>query len=431
MHTQSSTPHRAAVITRDRVFFGDGNLGAGQGLGRDLIRILDGCRRSFAMHCTVVVDDVTVAELADQSDAAKAAGWAHTQIGAWTVFHRTDGRTVALGIRQAMDTPHLGVLFDRDTDPGVIAVLLDRYYRITGNPWRGTCATTALNAIRLSWENGHSKPLWNAPNISVRSGAGPMTWQRDLSETEASWGWVHTFDANAAYLGAASNANLAWSQLAHTGPQPFDKGLPGYWLVELSTATLEALNHPSRPPVLDQVKDGQVWVTTPYAQLLGELGDRLDIADSWTGQPLERYGRVLHGPQARVLQKWATQLRDARAQLDTWPGGGLRDTLRHAVGRTYKDAIGGMQREGMRIFRPDWADTVIDLWRATLYRRMARVHASEGIWPVRVATDSISYADCTDSPDTLGKAIGIGTGLGFYKHEASVTTAEWLSRGAR
>lgn len=445
MSNQGNT-HRAAVLTPGAAHYGNGSMVTLRpGLHADLPTILAGTLGRFEQHATIVVDGARAAELGAHGDAVRAAGWQFSKLGAWTLYHRSDGRTVAVGCRDDMHPRHFGVLFNADTDPGALAVLLDRYARVTGLSWRGTCATTALNAIRLSWENTRYQPRWNFAKTGPGYAVGPLIWSRPLNEHESWWGYVHTFDATAAYLGAAGNASLAWSTLEHTGPRPFDKSAPGYWHVRLAPSTLTLAADPGRPPLLPagRVVDGCTWLTTPYAEFLAELGDPLDVLDSWTAVD----GRRPAG--YRVLRGWGEQLRDARGAVEELPAGTLRDALRVAVKRTYKDATGGMQREGMRVYRPDWAHTLIDLWRATLYRRMIRVRETQGVWPVAVKTDAVYYADSGEHPqprghtrpfDTLTDALNVHTcavvgcgcagsrwaGLGTYKHDATVTTEEWL-----
>lgn len=435
MSNLEGNTHRACVLTQTHAHYGNGTIVT---LPRplDLVSILTGTVGRFARHCTIIVDGTTCDELGARAPAARVLGWNYSKVGPWTLYHREDGRTVALGCRDSMGPRHFGVLVEPDTDPGVLAMRLDRYHRATGLSWRGTCATTALNAIRLTWENVQYEPRWNLPKIAAGRAVGPLIWKRDLSPVERHWGWVHTFDATSAYLGAAINADLAWSVLEHTGPKPFDRA-PGYWHIRLGAATLALDAQPGRPPLLPagRVRDGCVWLTAPYVHFLGELGDPLDVIDSWTGVQ----GRRPAG--FRVLRKFGEQIRDARARADhPW--------LDYAIKRTYKDATGGMQRAGMRVYRPDWAHTLIDLWRATLYRRLIRVHQTQGVWPVRIITDSVSYADCVEQPLKAGStapwetlndalsvrscAIGCGcapgraSGLGTYKHESTMTADEWV-----
>src|SRR3982751_4474669 len=104
-----------------------------------------------------------------------------------------------------------------------------------------------------------------------------------------------------------------------------------------------------RPPLFDPkciLSGGRVWVTTPYAKLLAQLGDRIEVLDAWTARPT--YGRdgttLIHGPAGRVLRRWAETIRDARAQAEADED----PLLVEAVKRTYKDAMGGLQRDGSR-----------------------------------------------------------------------------------
>jgi hypothetical protein len=334
-------------------------------------------------------------------------------VGVWTLFHRADGRTVAVGCRAVMLPHHLGVLFGRDTDPGVTAMLLDRYHRATGMSWRGTCATTALAAIRLTWEDAPRQPRWTHPG-NVGHAAGPLVWSRELNPDEATWGHAHTFDANAAYLGSAGGAVLAWSTLDHTGPRTFDRRVAGYWRVALGDSTRAWMRDPARPPLIPpgRIVDGHAWLTTPLADLLGQLGDPLRVVETWTAS--DAHGQ----PGARVLRQWAESVRDARAAVATMPAGPVRTHLEIAVKHTYKDAVGGMQRPGMRIVRADWAHIVIDLWRATLLRRLIQVRETQGVWPYEVKTDAVTFADCLPAPRRRGATGDIPT----LTESMSVTT---------
>lgn len=437
VNRERSTLHHSAVITTAHVYYGDGTVTPLAPAGTPLILrpadVLAGIRGRFTTPAVVVIDAPVLGAAAAWAAAAaelREAGWYHGEPDAWTTYRHTDGRVVIVGHRAMMRKPHLGVLFTADTDSAVLALLLDRYFRTVGHPWRGTPATSALAAIRSSWENAAKKPLWKTTRTGPGTGVGPLIWSRPLNQWERSWGKVHTFDANWAYLGAAINAECAWSALVHTGPQTFDAKLPGYWLLSLDTATLARLRQPEIPPVVGRVRDGCVWVTTPMARFLGEeLGDRCEVLDSYTGQELVQDGRRIHGPSSRALRTWGEGMRDALTTLDGRPAGALKDTLTLAAKRTYKDATGGMQRASMRVARPDWAHTLIDGWRATLLRTIERVHRTQGVWPVAIRTDSVSYAD-GDNWHTLAAAIGAPTKkepprLGRWKYMGAVGVSEF------
>lgn len=449
MPTNNNTPRlfRAAVITPGVSYRGDGTIQRTRpGLEVDLITILNGTSTRFTQQCSIVIDGPQLDAYTGQSERLRAAGWRHSEIGPWTLFHNSAGREVAVGIRAAMRPAHLGVLFDRGTDPGALAMILHRYHHVTGYAWRGTFATTACAAIRSTWGNDRYQPLWSEPKKGPGHAVGPLVWSRELTEREMSWGWTHTFDANSAYLGAAITAELPWSQLHHVGAQMFDPRLPGYWQIQLDTSTLEMLADPSRPPILPpgRYRDGTAWVTTPYARFLRDsLGDRIEVIDSWTSSEGTRADGKRGNPAgSRILRKWGEQMRDARAAVEQMPAGALRDLLTTAVKRTYKDATGAMQREvagkGMRVHRAIWGHTLIDLWRATGYRTILRVRESAGIWPVAVKTDSLTYADSTDDPLPLMREITgarvakLGAaGIGGWKHQATHTAEGWAAAHTR
>lgn len=447
MQTQNNTPLRAAVIGSDRLaHYGNGQTSSRKIHPADLPTILAGACL-MDRHSTIVVDGARVGDHERHSDWLRSSGWDHKTVGPWTLYHMRNGRTCAVGLRDEFGPRHLGVLVHQADDAGVLAMMLERYAALAGINWRGTPATTALAKIRLSWENDRTAPRWQHDKKGPGYATGPLIWSRPLSEREQSWGYVHTFDASSAYLGSAGNAELAWSTLATTGAREFDKHLPGYWHCELAPATIAWNDDPGRPPLITpaRIRNGSAWLTTPMVWMLHEMGDAPTIRDSVTAS--ERNGRRAG---FRVLRQFSEQLRDARGAAEQLAGP-LSDRLTYAIKRTYKDATGGLQREGMRIYRPDWAHTLIDLWRVTMLRRIIRTKEYQGSWPVAVKTDSISYADsgewpqargatkhygpwCETLTDSLnvtacavgcGCSSGSGTQLGTYKHESTATAESW------
>lgn len=428
--------YRAAVISDGATFWPDGTSTAGT--APSLQRLLWGAGLHLTERACVVFDRIDPRTFGTPPD-----GWRVNGDGPWRTYSNGE-RDVTVGFRAAMvPHRHYGVLFDETTDPGVLALLLDRYHRAVGLPWRGTPATTAHHAIRLSWANGHRTPLWHEARPERAHGAGFLHWSRIPTELEREWGYAHRFDANGAYLGAASSAALPWGPLVRAAAERgFDPAVGGVWRIRPGAELLAWQDDPMRPPLFGNRQPnrpafdaaGCTWVTTPYARLLAELGT-FDVVESLTA---ERTGRV--------LRTWAEQTRDALTLARAETGPQVRTVLTRAVGRTYKDAIGGFQRDKMPITRHVWGWTVIDQWRATLLRAAIRVHDSQGVWPLAVATDSLTYADCapTPAPSPDRRFLGllealnvasceIGCGctpagggrLGTWKHEATHELAGW------
>lgn len=449
MSTQRSTQHRAAVITPGTSFRGDGSIGqVTTGVEMDLLMVLNTTLKWFTADCTIVIDGPGLDVFVGQSDRVRAAGWNHSSVTPWTLYHRKDGRTVSVGVRAAFTGNQLGALFPTDADPGVVAMLLDRYHALTGTAWRGTYMTTAMAGIRLSWENDRYQPLWHMPKIGPGYSTGPLVWSRPLTDVEREWGWVHTFDANRAYLGALINVEASWSALQESGPMRFDPRIPGYWLIALEQPTLDMCTDPGRPPLIPParlLKGGMAWLTTPMAKHVQATGDGCAVLDSVTGRAGKRAtGTPLHPAQARLTRKWAEGLRDALTAVEAMPAGGFRDCLEVAIKRTYKDAVGGTQHAGSRVARPDLGHTTVDTWYATLQRRIQRVYDTQGVWPVEVRTDSVSYADCAPYPtwrngqgiETLAEALGVSPDheprrLGRFRVERITTTDMWIAEHER
>lgn len=402
----------------------------------ELAALLEQARETFGPEGVILMYSRTMAET-----DTDVPGWKRGQPGPWTLYQHAQGQVVAVGFLPDMSARHFD-LFGPSDDPGVIATRLDRYQRMTGTAWRGTYAATGLSAVRNAYP-GQYQPLWRIEPQTTLQAVGPMVWTRPLNQWERQNDYVHTWDAQSAYLGAMGNAELAWSQLARTGERSFDKRLPGYWLIELDPYMIRRFvrcegDFVGAPPLIppQRLRHGtQVWLTTPIATLLEDYGMRLEVLDSVTAQPaLGKTGNVVHAPSARVLRPFAEHMRDQRPHPTAAP-----EWLRTAWKRTYKDVTGGMQRTvdgGMRICRPDWAHTFIDGWRANLYRRIYSIAATHGVWPVSVKTDSVSYVDCWENT-VLDQSFGIQRGvanpwrLGGWRRESTVTVTSWIDKHER
>src|SRR4029077_680539 len=258
-HTQGNTP-RAASITPTRSWMPNGWTGSGG--APSLPAVLDYAARCMAQHTSIVFAGVAAPERAE-----RVPGWKAWHAGPWTVYRGQDttaGHLVAVGYRDGFDQRQYGTLFDATTSGQDIADRLHRFGKAIGFTWCGTAASTAMFALRASWENVSEKPLWHlrAPVPKVSSGA--LIWDRQATVKEAgvpAWAW----DVNGAHLTAAGMAEVAWSSLEHTGPRMFDKRAPGYWLVTVPD------QDPYAPPVVDAEdldEHGRAWVTTPVCEWL-------------------------------------------------------------------------------------------------------------------------------------------------------------------
>lgn len=422
---------RAIVVTANTAHFGDGAIARGPDIRANLPALLGAASAHMGEQGCLIVDGLPIEAVRDQDPP----GWQHASIMPWTLYRR-DEQLISVGYRHSMDERHFAGLVTPDADPGVLAMALDRYQLLTGTAWRGTHSTTALAGIRESWADAR-QPLWQLPPMTGKRPCGPLVFRRQLNQFERDWGWVHRFDAKSAYLGALINAEVSYSALVHSGSRVFNRKLPGYWTISLGelardyvTATGAYAGRPAMVPSHLFVGN-VVELTTPMVRLLDDQGVAFQVIDAWLGAPFEHNGRQVHAPATRAFRRWGEQQRDALKLAEhSYPH------LVDDVKATYKSVVGAMQREvngkGMRIRRRDWAHTVIDLWRATLYGKILHVHRMEGVWPVQVVTDSLAYADSSAIPTTLMETLGcpkkgLPAGLSQMRWDESYTTDVWIA----
>lgn len=264
-------------------------------------------------------------------------------------------------------------------DPAESAHLLANWAVLTGTPWVGTPGMTGNALLKAQFPAvGKTAPKWKAAVSDwglgdIERAYGPAQWSRAAPATGR---YRHAYDLNKAYLGALTNVELAWDDLAPSGPREFDKRLGGLWRVELSPWTGHAtLPDPAGyAPLLD---DGTRWVTTPTLALLDQLTE-----DGEYGGFAVREART--APARRITRGWAKPLTDLITHGSP--------ELAAAAGRVYKSTYGMWRRPSSLIHRPDWHYSVIALHRANLWRKLWTAKAAGYLPAALDATDAVVYA---------------------------------------
>jgi len=249
---------------------------------------------------------------------------------------------------------------------------------------------------------------WPAPareTTTVRD----TVWMRMLAPAERERAYLHSYDKNAAWLGACANVEVGLGDLEERtatgapgagGGVPFDPTLPGYWRARVAGAP-------------------EAWSCTPTLVRAVERGQSVAISHAhvWTRH-------------ARALATWYARLRDARAALyaDTTPAGRLALAvfkLTYAV--TISSLAGQWHRPDSPLYRPDWRHAILAQGAANLSRALGRMDAA-GCTPVAVNIDCVYLV--SDEPDAVRACpptITLGTGLGHFKvHDAGVPLAPLL-----
>jgi len=249
---------------------------------------------------------------------------------------------------------------------------------------------------------------WPAPareTTTVRD----TVWMRTLAPAERGRAYLHSYDKNAAWLGACANVELGLGDLEERtvsgdagagGGVPFDPKLPGYWCARVAGAA-------------------EAWYCTPTLVRAVERGQAVAISHAhvWTRH-------------SRALASWYARLRDARAALyaDTTPAGRLAlDVFKLTYAVTISSFAGQWHRRDSALYRPDWRHAILAQGAANLSRAIARMDAA-GCTPVAVNIDCVYIV--SDEPDPVAACpptITLGSGLGHFKvHDAGVPLAPLL-----
>lgn len=342
-------------------------------------------------------------------DSLGRAGWKTSESGIGTgwFFCEQQGRPIVmLGIGPWIEqgrTP----LFDLEPDApaSVVASRLGAYHRLLGTCWRGTAGLTGNAMLRdmkaATRERTGGEPLWmwkKAPPEVCGSSFELYSGRHWLPAGDAPF--VHRFDVRAMYLAAAGAAELAWSAPEWGGQREFTPDRPGYWRIDA-----RKINDPLH--LLTRDCDGLAWVTTPIVAYLIERGERPEIHDTVTADR-----------QSRIMRGWAERLRDARQVAETHVSA---FPIRPAIKDTYARSVGMMRRSTSRVYRPDWRDTIVDLAKVNLLRKVA----AAGVEPLRYQTDSVWIS----SDDPHGRRIFPDEGgIGALRWEETMLVDEYRKK---
>lgn len=376
------------------------------------------------------------------------------------------------------------------SDP-VWVVLVRRDEHAHGGPWAGLSGTELVMALRVlehhgvAWSHSVARtaeqliltthPRKRGGRLLEKAPAmpGPVTsgrleepwraWSRPLSARESTAAWVHTYDANAAYLGCWQTVELGFGRPEHFSTARGCEsrvGQPGVWRVELPPGWHEPAELPPIAPRLvqrdgdDQGKGG--WVTTPTLARLRQWA-----AWSKQGEVVPEEGHVWP-ERSRFLRAAGERLRDARTEALQGAEamrGILRDPLttdeaaeaalsRLVAAEAVKEAVGDLyqimsgrfsshRREVAPAWaRPDWGNLIRAEWRANLHRKLTRWWADTAAAPFAIETDAVAFATDEADPVAFARWVGLPLGAGLGQWKVSGTCArervdELAGAGAR
>ncbi len=292
-------------------------------------------------------------------------------------------------------------------------------------------------------------------------------WARPLTDDECLKRHLVGIDVNLAFGAAANGAVVGLEAPVHVNSPAFDPALPGSWLVDLSHVDpshvvigkewrrLEGdlLPNPFTPK--GDRPEGPAWYATPTVAYAVELGYEVAPVEAWV-RPAN--GRYLDGWYKRLRDAYVATMADLGVADGLAPDAflaameGYRDrdpqlavvlsaikaTVKGGIGKLRERPRGGGWRPGKPwpalsrpTWRPDIRATVISRARINMHRKMVRLAAATGQYPVAVLSDCAVYASDGPSPlDFLpyrdGKPLPggfrLGVSPGMVKHEGSQTT---------
>lgn len=261
-----------------------------------------------------------------------------------------------------------------------------------------------------------------------------LDWSRVPSEQERQLTYLHAYDRGGSYMAGAASLELSIGEpVHHPSGRPFDKRLPGYWLIDVPESGDWRMPNPLAPGGT-KAPDHSIWVTTPTLEFAQDQGYDSTIHEAYTWPE--------HG---RVLQPFYEQIKTGRTALlqrldrlaHPTDEAGLIDltTTEYALDAlkaVYTRMIGMMGSapwmQGKQGYAPERRHHIIAKSRANILRTVEKNGTDSGIWPIAIGTDTICYL--SDNPDPIaawpGSPDKLGRGFGQYKHEGSALLSKHL-----
>ncbi|MEU9035574.1 helix-turn-helix transcriptional regulator [Streptomyces sp. NPDC048352] len=281
-------------------------------------------------------------------------------------------------------------------------------------------------------------------------------WIRDpelLTDAECARTHAVGIDVNMAFAAAANRLTVGLGPAVHTTAPRFDPKLPGCWLADLSSLSLDPrLPSPFTPH--GGPPTGPAWYATPTLAYAQELGHDVRPTEGWL--------RPENGP---YLDAWYARLRDAylatMADLGVTPSltesefltamstykanaphtttavlSAIKSTVKGGIGKLRERPQGAAYRPGEAwpalerpTWRPDIRAAVISTARVNMHRKMQKLATQAGLYPIAVLSDCAVYLSDGPSPlDFLprtpeGKPLPggfrLGVSPGMVKHEGT------------
>ena len=322
-------------------------------------------------------------DFVDVHQRLASLGWRHgsaedANLSGWSrVWQPKRPKVVLCDRSRADDSP----LFGKRTCDAEAATALVAMHRAVGVPWYSTGALTGVIALTETWTAEHA-PHWHTRIPDHLPKATELHWthpRRDeLTAVAIDRG---EWDGRKFGLAALDQLRVSMSGLKYASRAHYEPEIPGKWQVDADEITRQvvAMFGEDFPPVIDPetVVMGRTWLDNPMMDLLNSW--RVDCSvfgayvspTGWAGFPLR--------PLARRLR-------------DTIYAGADESVLAGCK-EVYSRLPSIISAPGGSCSRRDWSDSHEQVMRASVLRRVRKVQqATDGLLPVRIARDAISYA---------------------------------------
>src|SRR5579875_336776 len=289
-----------------------------------------------------------------------------------------------------------------ETDP--IAVLAAIHYIECALPIRINQGAALAGRDLVKQQHGEKHQAWlRKPEIDYAtipySEAGKdIAFTRQITYKDGLY--IHAYDKNSMYLGAATGALLGAGTPDHiTGRAVPNLKLPGIWHCTIDIAD-SPYNGTARPCPLskNQLAQKQQWITTPLLKLCLDLGYKVEILEGYQWQE-----------HHRTLEQWGNALWTARTQLKTdhtsYPHEHGRELAASGVKRIATAGLGLFDSDKSAKYdpawyRPDFWVTIVELAKERMIRKAIQIEQLAGIVPFAGVTDCWYYLSPDPNPYT-------------------------------
>ena len=230
-----------------------------------------------------------------------------------------------------------------------------------------------------------------------------IIWSRPATSEERTMQYLHQYDKNRQYLGAAQSVELGIGTPRQT--DHYEPGSVGFYhcIVTVGQSIFDGVNLPA------PIQNNRSWASHDLVEAAIKLGCIVEIDQGYVWDE-----------RAHILDKWASHMWDSSAALRV-PGSHKNELARQNAYRTSKlmgnAAIGRLNKEySAELFRQDINRMIIQRARANQLYTL-RKYNKLGYSPAHIYRDALYFF--SDDPD-IAAVRGILDGAGDqrgYKHE--------------